>query len=225
MVTTLIQPFEVVKISPVKGKTDAAQFCNNISRVEEKLFDDCIGSDMYADMIASLTPAPGTFTLYEQGIAYSAGDWVQFESEFYECILLTDGTQSPCDSDYFTKQDKFTTAPYNALWERYLAKILANSVVVGVLPYMAIQIAESGVIRQTSDRGTFQPAEGKEMATVKIQLTADIADDLRLMHKYIIANESSYPLYKYIIENNCRPCGDDGCGASKKDWSNGFNVF
>lgn len=221
---TLITPAEVVLYSPVNGNTNNSIYCSIIPMAEQKLFRECIGSDFYKALLADLRAVPAGVQVFDAGSMYLQNDVVEYEAELYTVIQDTDGSQTPCNENYFQPYGKFNTTAYQTLWDDYLKYVLAFQVELSTTTYTAISQEAAGLVRKKGE--TFDPANTKELGLFKTGIATDLASWLDNMNEFLMQeeNETVYPLYKGWQDKQACAKGES-CTPRKAQRFYGFNIY
>lgn len=208
---TLISPSEVRLNALIGSQTDTAQMQLLIIIVEERLFNAYFGSTFYTTLLADR--ATYTSTLFALNVVYNAGDYVRYNGQTYEVLQTTTGVQTPAqNADYFALPAKFATAANEFIWQRYLKRVLAQSVANEYTIPSAIKQTEKGLIRLKDD--AFEPATAGEINTFKENSYQLIKASIDVMEAYIMANAVDYPTYKRVVDSQ-NACINDKSTASK----------
>ena len=210
--TNLINPFEVISLSPAAHHLDIKMVEPFLKDPEYDLMNkDCFGEEFYLALLNDLRP----FVLFDGCAQYAISDVVAYGAKYYIATAIPPIGTLPTDTNYFSITTKFQTAKYNDLWESgCLGEYMAYSVIhYSVIP-SAVRLSPNGVQRNSTDFSN--PADTKDY----LQLKSDLqnrrekryqAMDLFLTRKIgAIDNVTLYPLYP-------PNAGDCGCCAAPKN--------
>lgn len=217
---SLITAHEVIENAPADAHSDANERCKYIVQAEEKLFI-CFGMPfyqrlledrvVYAPAVDALPDAVG-YIAFTENNAFSAGNHVLFQSTIYKVLRDTEPGIYPGNTLYFSPAPKFKTPHFEFLWQRYLKRIIAFSVLHKSIMYRFIRDTNKGVVKPY-DEGVTRAATLKELQAYKGEARTDISDLVEIMETYISANRTHFP--DYI--GNLAPlnCGTTNCNISK----------
>jgi hypothetical protein len=215
---TLITPQEVSRFANVSAQMDTAAFCNFIIDEEETLFCKYFGYTFYTDLIADL--ATYASVAFNTGVAYTIGQYVEFNGVVWEVVQNTTGQQIPPNKLYFAVPAKFATAANEYLWQRYLGRIIANVVVGRTALTQTVRLTEKGLGRTEGEQ--FKPAERGDVADYRTEINATTQQSIRSMERYILDNAASYPNYKLILDKANEACCDTKKGTKYRPNTFGF---
>lgn len=187
---------EVHEVTPRAQGTDHHIIESLLLQEEEAIFRVWLGLDFYKLLLADLSDNSSA-TSFLDGTTYATGSKVIFDGLVYEAILETNGSQNPKNKTYWKRASKFNTAAYEYLWQRYLKTIIGWAVFHSGVVYEAIRVTQLGVQRY-GDNESFKnrPTTGKELASFKSEIGADVEKFLANMHKYLVDNRTSFTSYK-----------------------------
>lgn len=223
---TLITAQEVIEYSYSSNHSYVAERCNYIVGIEEQFFNNCLGWAFYEALLADkyiyrMNANTGAgeinITHFAEGANYTAGAHVEYEGVIYRAIVNITGATSVYNQAQFTRADKFKTAAYQYLWDRYLAKILAFSVTTTSVMYRLIRDTPKGLLKNY-DEGQSRPADLKEAMALKAEAKVDVDMLIKSMEAYIERNAAAYPAYK---TDNCK---QGSCTKNSFTKNLGFNV-
>lgn len=222
----LLTKYEAVILSQSSDSSYANERCAFIPDIEEEVFNSCIGLDGYYAMIGDMvqyyiegTPsAVGTmvkiFRLKDSSgtvVTFSEGDYVRHKNKTYEVIQDTTGTQEPPNSLYFYPARKFTSNEFEFIWNRYLGKILAMSVMYSSVMYRLIQDTGKGLVKNF-DSGKSESATLKEVYALKKEAQQDVTRTMQNMIKYIQSNPNGFDTFNLITNTGC----NESCATKSK---------
>ena len=191
----LITEDEVLGVIPQKRTTDPGNFQNSIRIKEEGLFRAWLGYSFYEALIADLN-VPAAVVDFQEGTTYSSGDVVRYHEKLFTALQNTTGVELPNSKQattYWKHTEKFSTAAYNFLWERYLKLVLAWHIFHTTVIYSAIQANNLGVGSHTSPG--HRSAGTKELSLFKQEIGADLNAFLLTMDAYLRENSGDFGAY------------------------------
>lgn len=219
---TLLMEDDVICHSPSSAHSYVAERCVFIATKEEKIFNKCFGWDFYLDLLNdkikySLTAAEGkvVYCNFIEGTPYAAGKIVLYQGKLYEVTSATNGNQKPAHPQYFKKAKRFNNDAYNFLWDRYLCKLLAFSVMSTSVMYRLIRDTASGVVKNYQS-GKSEPATLKELQALKLEAIGDIDDIVENMQNFMKRYPDCFSKYKGF--QNC----EKECKRKRRHY--GFNT-
>lgn len=211
---TLLMEDDVVCHSPSSSKSYIGERCVFIATKEEKIFNKCFGWDFYLDLLNdkvkySLNPdEEGTvvYCNFIEGTVYNSGKVVLFQGKLYEVTATTTGNQKPEHPAYFKKAKRFNNPNYEFLWNRYLCKLLAFSVMSTSVMYRLIRDTANGVVKNYQS-GKSEPATLKELQALKLEAIGDIDDIVENMQLFMKRHPDCFSKYKGIkaCKKECKP--------------------
>ena len=123
--------------------------CVQIPIVEECLFRECLGMQLYRDMQANLCPTDAP--CWDESLAYVTGSFVSYEGQIYEAIADAPPGNNPLNINFWKVADRFKNPCYENLWCMYLKQAIAFRVVSRTVIPHGINFSPIGVVRKQSD--------------------------------------------------------------------------
>jgi hypothetical protein len=206
---TLLDDFELICYSPSDEHSNAKERCNFIRIKEEQLFNNCFGWEFYLNLMQSKIvygTADNPFVYFRENTNYAIGDIVMHNFKLYEVTQATDGTQKPPLSTHYKSAPKFDNADYNYIWHRYLAQIIAFSVMYSTVMYRLIRDTAKGVVKNYEE-GSSRAATTQEVSRLKKEAMIDVETIIENMERHIGRNKEAFPDYQNIdsCEAACKP--------------------
>lgn len=220
---TLISKEEVICHAPTSGRSYAEERCNFMAMKEEKLFEKCFGWELYLKMMKSkirysLDPNDQDALCYvnfQENVVYNKGNLVLYKGVIYYVSVPTTGVEIPDRAPYFIKAPKFNNTSYNYVWERYLCRLIAFSIMHTSVMYRLVKDTPMGVVKNYQE-GKSDPATLKELMALKSEMIGDIDDFIINMENFMRKHPSCFEGYKGF--ENCAT----GCAPRKQHY--GFNT-
>jgi len=215
----LITPIEVAAKAPVDPNYDSGLFEPYIDIAEIKLLTECcFGDEFYQDLVCDIVSNEGAWDVCT---TYDTDDVVIFGCNYY--IALSDGIigEPPTNTTCWAITQKFNNAAYQDLWDKYLLKYMAFSV-LHCSGGSAYRFSTQGVMRNNANHS--EPVD-KDGLLQAMKMLTDSTEALRQgMHVYLIRvneakdinNPELFPLYP----------PNEGCstGCDKKLKRNPVNI-
>lgn len=192
---TIITAQEVLYYTPRHQGTDVNNIKHLVPLKEEGLFNVWLGLDWYAALLDDLVDHSG-FSHFQEGQTYALDTVVLWRDRLYKVSGDPNSAGTlPSDEAYWIEAPKFTTAANEYLWKRYLRTVLAWAIMHTGLVYQAIQQTSLGLV-QAGSSDQQRPVSGRQLANFKGEVGEDLNSFLQTMNAYLVANASTFPLYK-----------------------------
>lgn len=200
---TLLMEDDVVCHSPSVAHSYVAERCVFIATKEEKIFRQCFGWEFYLALLNDKVKysidtndmESITYCNFIEGTVYQAGKVVLYQGKLYEVTKTTTGNEQPAHPQYFKKAKRFNNPAYEFLWNRYLCKLLAFSVMFTSVMYRLVRDTASGVVKNFTS-GKSEPATLKEVQALKHEALGDIDDIVQNMQAFMKDHPECFSLYK-----------------------------
>ena len=128
---------------------------------EELKNNNCFGAEIYAEIFADMRAA----VQFDTCADYTIGDVVIYGAKYYEAIADPPVGDLPTNASNWSEVDKFTSARFQSLWDRYLAQYLTFSVLQFAVPSVALRATTMGVMKNATDHS--ESASRDEVYTLK----------------------------------------------------------
>lgn len=170
---TLLSKQEAVIRSELGAKFPQCEL-SDILQTEEWEFRNCLGWDLYQDMLSALADYSKSPAWTSQ--SYSIGAVVRNGGMFWISKRGGTNTEPLIENDYWALAPKFDSSAvcgcdpeadvlcgemYNEIWCRYLARYLSLKLAKVTIPRIAISATGNGVVRSTASG--MVPADEKEI--------------------------------------------------------------
>lgn len=202
---SLITAWEVVMFSPVKRDFPTAFLCNAIKPKELTLFRECLGNQLYLDLIADLVDYT-SYEEYNSSTTYNIGDVVLLDTCLFVSLINTNAS-NPYDTDAWELGKKFTTDCYNELWECHLRQYLAYMVIYTTINYATTQAGAKGITKFNDGVSGEASVHYKALFAYEQNFKRALLDD---------ANDILENMKVFMKDNpTCFPDFADACGRDK----------
>jgi len=143
---SIITAYEVKKYSPA----GAGYPLDNINlfkdSIERDFFMNCIGDDYYNLMLKDARRFE-TATAWNKTTSYNSGDYVIYQGSILEsCQSLNVNSEPVFDNNKWKQAVKFRHKAYNAIWDNYLASIIAFKIYKECIPFDTIKSDAKGLV-------------------------------------------------------------------------------
>lgn len=214
-------PKDVLDFGGANLTIDENQLCSLIPIEEEAFFntDKCLGWDYYVFLLSDLLLPTLSPVFFEYNTLYFVGDIVNFNDRVYECVVDTTGEQDPQNSGNFKPIKKFISPASNEIWDRYIAKFIAWSVLISAGDISAVSQTAQGMTRTEGDN--FRPATPGEIEQRKRMFLSRRFDLANNMKSFLERNKDLYPQTLFYKSQ----CPTNNCNDFGKPITNGTSFF
>lgn len=190
---SIITPYEVKKYSPAGASYPMDNINLFKDSIERDFFMNCIGEDYYTLMLKDARRFE-TATMWNKTTSYNSGDYVIHQGAILEsCQSLNVNSEPSFTNDKWKVASKFRKPSYNAIWDQYLASIIAFKIYKECIPFDTIKSDAKGLVVFGQDATGATGANKYDLDFLQKRAQNQIDLLVDGFKKYVIAQ---YELYK-----------------------------
>lgn len=178
----------------------------DIDSVEEALVNDCLGSGLWAGLLANLTNVSAA-TIWDCNLTYSLGNMVLFEGKYYTSTENANQTKPCSKGAKWLEVPKFTTNCYNKLWS-YLVKVISGRVYAEAMPFAIGNSGTGGLTINGTDRNqerSMTPAEVVVLQRLILSKANQVLENMKVWMKETNCVFPENPFTEVCVENCVKP--------------------
>lgn len=187
-----LTPIEALKFSGAGMSFPRRLLCEAIPTVEEDLFGNCFGHDLYVFLQGKLTEIPENIEEWQPDFFYNDGAFVYRDDVIFESTIGSNSIDPLLCTTEWTAVQKFTDANANTLWEKYLRKILALLTHQSALPYATHQSGANGLVIQGADHTGRRAATTQELTQLAKMIGIDAEKVRGNMERWLNLNYKNF---------------------------------
>ena len=190
----LTTPYEVLRYSAAGKDYPTMHFCELIPQIEEEFVRVCLGTELYEYLVSNMAVVPSALE-WDKAATYNTGDTIIRNG----CLFVSEidsntGDDPLLSSGDWSEFERFSDAGSQALWERYLRRILALKVYSASLTYATWRSGSGGVVVNGGDAQGFRSGTKSELSDIKTGLLAEVERTTGNMVKWLTDNATDQGL-------------------------------
>jgi len=220
--STIATPYDIFRNANIEKGVDIINICRVLKIKEEALFNNngCLGREFYNSLkLDVFTPSP--VLVFDYGISYTVGQFVNFNGEIWEVVTATTGQEAPDNSNSFKIPKKMVSADNEELWQSYLLFIIAIDVEIAGYLDASVSWTASGLVRKKSDN--FNPAEQRDIDVKTHNLQNLRTAHIENLKVFLEENASNYPL-ALTCKNKCNKVDEIFPNKKPRQTHGGFSL-
>jgi len=187
-----LTPVEALKFSGAGMSFSRRLLCDAIPTVEEDLFGNCFGHDLYIFLQSKLTTIPGNIEEWQPDFFYGLNEYVYRDDVVFKSTISSNNIDPIKCTSQWTEVKKFTDANANILWEKYLRRILARLAYQLAIPDATNQSGSNGLVIQGPDQTGRRAATIGEQAQLAKTIGLEVEKVRGNMERWLNLNYATF---------------------------------
>lgn len=191
----IITSFEAKRYSTVGNEFSLGTISKIKKDTEEAFFNDCLGTDLYDEMLEDVKEYPSAIT-WNNATTYGAGDYAILFDQILESKVAGNTNNNPesdIANEFWKVAAKFDNPAFEDLYTKYLRQLLANLIAKDAGPIDTIKANAKGFTMSVAPDGSGQASadiKTIEYALRRMQKTIDTK--IEIMKKWLISEYKKF---------------------------------
>lgn len=189
---SIITAYEVKKYSPAGASYPSDNINLFKDSIERDFFLNCIGEDYYNLMLRDARRFE-TATIWNKATTYNSGDYVIYQGQILTSNQSLNVNSEPVyGNTKWSEAVKFRKPAFNAIWDNYLASIIAFKIYKECIPFDTIKSDAKGLTVSAQDQSGAVTANKYDLDFIQKRTQNQIDLLVDGFKKYVIAQNELF---------------------------------